>query len=315
MKAAFKYFFLFLLFMFAGAMLISIPVLLVIFSIYGKNALGDDPSQNIWFMSMIILAGDLLVLFMFWKKRYSRFHFGISTNSDETFNYKKLYLWATVGILGCMFLDIFVQNYVDFPDVDILETLTGMMKNPLGLLTICLTGPIAEEAVFRGAIERRLLEKDWNPWYAIVISALFFAVAHFNFAQGATAMAIGIFMGWVYYRTRNLWPCIVCHVVNNTIATVASVALPEEYESSMPLAVNIALLVFGIAMVALAVMQLAKLPKGTAPQPLPEVQPEYPLEATAGTPLVEGIEVSESVEDAVNDMPAADSKETQSVED
>ena len=133
MKAAFKYFFLFLLFMFAGAMLISIPVLIVIFSIFGKDALGDDPAQNVWFVSMIILAGDLLVLFMFWKKRYSRFHFGISTNTDETYNYKKLYLWASVGVLGCLLLNIFVQNYVDFPEVDFLETLTGMMKNPLGL--------------------------------------------------------------------------------------------------------------------------------------------------------------------------------------
>ena len=103
--------------------------------------------------------------------------------------------------------------------------------------------------------------------------------------------------------------------MNNTVATITSVALPEEYETSLPLEVNIALLVLGIVMIVLAVMQLAKLPKGVAPQPLPEVQPEYPLEATAGASLLESVEPSEPVEDAVDDMPVVDSEETQSVED
>ena len=127
------------------------------------------------------------------------------------------------------------------------------------MLSVCLIGPLAEEVLFRGAIERRLLEKNWNPWYAIVISALIFALAHFNFEQGFTATVIGIFMGWVYYRTRSIWPTVLIHVVNNTVASLVAISAPammmdENYK--LPLSIGIPVFVLSLVLIFLAAKKI-----------------------------------------------------------
>ena len=89
--------------------------------------------------------------------------------------------------------------------------------------------PIAEEIVFRGAIQHTLqvaLGKRY-PWIAIVISALIFGFIHFNLAQGVHAFVIGLFLGWMYYRTGSILPGFVFHWVNNSVAYLMFNLLPE----------------------------------------------------------------------------------------
>ena len=80
--------------------------------------------------------------------------------------------------------------------------------------------------MFRGAITHALLQQ-YNPTKAILISALLFGVFHINPAQILPAFLIGILLAWTYYKTGSLIPCILMHVLNNSLSVYLSIKYPE----------------------------------------------------------------------------------------
>ena len=288
MKAAFKYFIIWLLLTIATSVLVYI-IGSIVLSSTGHSVQGmEDLIDNAWIMSIALMAADIVLLLVFWKRRYTRFGFNYGYTYGEGFSTKKLFLWCGVGAIGCLIFNVMAEFYLPIPeDLDIFDSLMQMMTNPIGLISICLIGPWAEEVLFRGAIERRLLEKNWNPWFAIVISAIFFAVAHFNYSQGFTAIIIGIFMGWIYYRTRSIWPTVFIHALNNTTATVIALMSPEPMNAEAytpPMTIGLPLLVVGIILIAVTVIYIDKLTKDRTPIPAPVnevLPPPLPAEAIA----------------------------------
>ncbi len=241
-----------------------------------------------WYTAVSLLLCDLAVLLVFWMRKYTNFKFNFGYTYGENFSAKKLYLWAAVAAVGLLIFDLMAGFYLPIPeDPEIMETIGQMMTNPIGLLSICLVGPLAEEVILRGAVERRLLQKHWNPWFAIVISALLFAVIHLNWAQGFTATVIGIFMGWVYYRTRSIWPTVFIHVVNNTTATIVAWATPEtmaDESYAPPLSAGIPLIILGLIIIFVAAKYIAKLTADRTPIPVPTTEvlpPPLPAEYAA----------------------------------
>ena len=247
MKQALKYFFVYLGLSLLGAILFIFPAL--IFEIItNHDLLLSEGDLSLWAMAFIMIGSQILPLIVFWKKKWCDYSF------IKGVNYKKLILLMVVGWLGCVLIDACVQEYVPHFewDTDILSSIEGMSSNPLGIICVCVLAPLVEEGVFRGTIERKLLEKDWNPWWAIVISALMFSLMHMNLTQGIIALILGLFMGWVYYRSRNIWLCIFIHALNNTVSTVLSLALSDpDAMSSFSLPVNLVMLVAGAVLVYL----------------------------------------------------------------
>lgn len=140
--------------------------------------------------------------------------------------------YSTVLVFTSMFaLNIFVQW---FPLDNILENeFVGLSHTLLGAFTISLLAPLLEEVMFRGAIEGYMLRNLRSPWLAIVVSALIFGVFHMNPVQIVYATLLGIVFGWMYYRTGSLMSVIVGHVLNNTIATLMTLAIGTESETEL----------------------------------------------------------------------------------
>ncbi len=82
-----------------------------------------------------------------------------------------------------------------------------------------IVAPLCEEVLLRGVILRGLLT-SMSPKKAIIWSAFFFALIHFNPWQALPAFVIGLFLGWMYWKTKSIWPCIFIHFVNNLFAFI-----------------------------------------------------------------------------------------------
>ncbi|MBP5636320.1 MAG: CPBP family intramembrane metalloprotease [Bacteroidales bacterium] len=107
----------------------------------------------------------------------------------------------------------------------VMETMKQMTGGPLwsSFLVTALMAPFFEEWLCRGMILRGLLAGGkMKPVWAIVISALFFALIHMNPWQALNAFILGLLMGWIYYRTGSLWLTMLIHFVNNGTAVVLS---------------------------------------------------------------------------------------------
>ena len=128
--------------------------------------------------------------------------------------------WCVVAAFGAIIPSVWLQELMpELPNIA-EDTFDMIMRDRWGYISIGLLAPLAEELVFRGAILRSLLKWTSRPWVAITISSIFFAAAHLNPAQLPHAFLVGLLLGWMYYRTDSIVPCVVYHWVNNTVAYV-----------------------------------------------------------------------------------------------
>ena len=229
MKKALKYFGIWLLIQIVVGLVLIIPGVIIMLGLESALDFGHDIGLT-WLIAVCLFLINLVVLYEFWKRRYTNLSFLWSEKA------KRLYFWVIIASIGYIMADWHLAELLPFADWESedLETLSRLASNPIGLITASLVAPVVEEVVFRGAILRALLQKKWNPWIAIFISAAIFGIIHMNLTQGVSAFVVGIFMGWLFYRTRSIWPGVILHMMNNTISSMWDF-LPENTFSSIPL--------------------------------------------------------------------------------
>jgi len=86
-----------------------------------------------------------------------------------------------------------------------------------------------EEILFRGLVLKELLN-TLSPLAANIVTSLLFVAIHWPhwlwnrgltegvFADTAGVFLISLLLGWIYLRTKSVWPCIVAHTLNNVVA-------------------------------------------------------------------------------------------------
>ena len=187
------------------------PILIMIpCTIYLLVTTGDLDKVALTQMIMIPaqLAGQIMMGIYLWKAGY------IS---------KKKATWSPVSVpfLICSGLAILTAGFLVSALMGLLDWIPNIMEQSFdilqsgwgGILAIAIIGPVLEEILFRGAI--------------ILISALLFGVFHINPAQILPAFLIGILLAWTYYKTGSLIPCILMHVLNNSLSVYLSIKYPE----------------------------------------------------------------------------------------
>jgi|LakMenEpi03Aug12_release.lakeMendotaPanAssembly.Ray.scaffolds.fasta_scaffold246541_1 membrane protease YdiL (CAAX protease family) len=131
---------------------------------------------------------------------------------------------------------IAIQTGVILPIVNSLPMPEFMQKiflefeNQNGIfsfIAIVIAAPIIEELIFRGIILNGLLQR-YSPIKSIILSSILFGIVHLNPWQFISALIIGVFSGWVYYRTRKISLSILIHLVNNLVAFVGMYFMDAE---------------------------------------------------------------------------------------
>jgi hypothetical protein len=77
-------------------------------------------------------------------------------------------------------------------------------------LTACVAAPVFEEIIFRGFLLPSLT-RYMPVWGAIVASSLLFAIAHLSLSEVLPLATLGMVLGVVYSRSRNLLASMLLH--------------------------------------------------------------------------------------------------------
>lgn len=85
----------------------------------------------------------------------------------------------------------------------------------ISIISLSVFAPLFEELLFRGIIFRN--NEDMCQLFAIIVSGLAFGLWHMNYNQTVMASICGMFLCFIFIKTKSIVPCIVCHFVNNTI--------------------------------------------------------------------------------------------------
>lgn len=170
-----------------------------------------------------------------------------------------------------------------------MRMIQDMMLKPTGAglailaVLICVLPPLSEEALFRGYLQRRLLQR-WHPVAAIALSSALFAASHFDPVHILAVVPLGVWLGVVAWRSDSLWPSMLCHCAQNTLALFGT-RLTEGSNDSWGKGLDIPQLIFvvvagALTLWALIVMRRHPVPGRVVAVPLPP--PTAPVELASG---------------------------------
>lgn len=203
-------------------------------------------------LSEIMFAVSAVIVVHVRKK-----HIVYDTGMNKKINAKMVgwcFLVSFVSILGFgnltnVFLEIL--TYLGYSSV-----LGNVELNTFGqylgmLFSSCLVAGFVEELLFRGVIQSGF--KKWGMRISVGVSALIFMLMHGNAEQTVHQFIIGVIIGYVFYKTGNLWIGVLIHAFNNFIPVTQTYLLSFVPETTVAVETTTVQLSIGVILIDLVV--------------------------------------------------------------
>jgi uncharacterized protein len=138
--------------------------------------------------------------------------------------------WVITSIIGAIPVLMAIQSLVSnikLPDSVVageearhqtIEAFLNVRSLPEFLLTfftLAVLPGLSEELFFRGIMMRMAAKSSRKTVFAIILTALVFALFHFDYHGFLSIFLAGILLGYIYYLTGSLWLSIVAHMIHN----------------------------------------------------------------------------------------------------
>lgn len=204
---------------------------------YGTEQVVKITNEIMANMNYILLVSSILTILIFmliYKSRKKSLSEEILLKSTNGRNYViALLLGVSVWLFNIGFVNLLSEAGLfkgSFTALEETMSFIGVNNVFISILVVGIIAPFAEEFLFRGMIFKTL-SKSMSILSVIIIQGMLFGVYHMNLVQGLYATFLGILFGYVTFKTKSLWPAIIMHMVNNTVATIAPLILGESFET------------------------------------------------------------------------------------
>jgi membrane protease YdiL (CAAX protease family) len=142
-----------------------------------------------------------------------------------------LFFWAAQNLITVV---NFALNNVLPPPAWFWELFSKVFESDFGIygaiLKVVIIAPVIEEMIFRGVIMHGLM-RNYSKITAVFVSALMFALFHLNPWQFPATFVLGLLLGILMIRTRNIYLCILGHAINNGLVMI-SIQYWEQIQNS-----------------------------------------------------------------------------------
>lgn len=194
----------------------------IIVSIVHTQVRVDRPSKP----ELALIVGTAVGCFVIWwgwRKTGARFRSVFPLSRIRTVLLIPVFLTVIGGGIVISEIDNLVRTILPVPEslVQALSIVGGDTSSIFLILGPVLSASVLEEGLFRGLILYGFL-RNYPLNKALVCSALLFGFLHMNPWQFVGSFIMGIVFGWWFTRTQSLWPCLVGHSLNNSIAAIFS---------------------------------------------------------------------------------------------
>jgi membrane protease YdiL (CAAX protease family) len=143
-----------------------------------------------------------------------------------------IFLWAEQNLIDRV--NFVVNNLLPAPEW-FWELFNKIFESDYGIygaiLKVAIMAPIIEEMIFRGVIMHGLM-RNYSKFTAVFVSALLFALFHLNPWQFPATFILGLVLGTLMLRTRNIYLCILGHATNNGLVLISMVYFDQIQKTS-----------------------------------------------------------------------------------
>ncbi|MFW5988258.1 MAG: CPBP family intramembrane glutamic endopeptidase [bacterium] len=185
----------------------------------------------------IIIGGIIL------HKRETTFWQILCQNRDRL-KFKLLLILAVTTLLFIFFSSLttsFIMIIFDLSEsfAQQAEEMGDIARGFSGFLLVLIAAPLAEEFIFMGLFLEGIASKH-SAKVSIFATALMFSIYHLNPLQMLHTFVLGLFLAYLYLKTRSLLLCIYVHFFNNLIPfLISQLELPEGYAQEAETALSI----------------------------------------------------------------------------
>ena len=176
------------------------------------------------------------------------------------------FLWAAHNLIGEV--NFWLDKALP-PPPWFWEMFSKIFENDYGIygaiLKVVIMAPVIEELIFRGVIMHGLM-RNYSKFTAVFVSALMFALFHLNPWQFPATFILGIVLGILMLRTRNIYLCILGHAINNGLVLISIeywdvIQKTSFFQSSKSNQLLISVLIATAALVLIFLLSIQRKPK------------------------------------------------------
>ncbi|NLX92379.1 MAG: CPBP family intramembrane metalloprotease [Clostridiales bacterium] len=209
---------------------------------YNNNELFQTAFSSVYSIICVFLPFFVVALFMDDKRRGETLLFG-----------KPYSLWLMIIAVPAGFMFCMAGNYATNALVTVMESFGVTLSAPENLVPSSVLGQVMfviqiafvpaliEEFALRGVVMQPL--RKYGDRFAIVMSALVFALMHGNMIQAPFAFIAGLAIGYFVIATGSIWTGVLIHFVNNLFSALlnllnanSSLSLDTAYAAVMTVA-------------------------------------------------------------------------------
>lgn len=120
----------------------------------------------------------------------------------------------------------FAEGWLRGSESLMMEQMQGFLQMESGLdfirvfFIMAVLPAVAEETLFRGAIQPVLIKGVGNRHLAIWITAVLFGLLHQQFNAFLSIMALGAVLGYLREWSGSLWVPVIMHLLNNGLIVI-----------------------------------------------------------------------------------------------
>jgi Predicted metal-dependent membrane protease len=119
------------------------------------------------------------------------------------------------------------------PNNELLDYITK--GSPIvALLFLAAYAPFTEEILLRGVFQGAYLKRI--GFFAVVLTAMVFGLMHADLLSSINGVIAGVFLCYIFYKTRSIWCTIVFHATFNTLGYTMA---PDNYVLNLPWTLNL----------------------------------------------------------------------------
>lgn len=104
--------------------------------------------------------------------------------------------------------------------VQVLSNLKSWPEFFIAIIIMAFIPALFEEIFFRGTLQNLLERWLKAPLLAVLVTSVIFSLIHMSVFLFLSRVVLGLVLGLMYQRSRNLWVNIIAHFLNNTVAVI-----------------------------------------------------------------------------------------------
>ena len=166
---------------------------------------------------LIYFRGQLHVIGLGKVKKWRRLVFTVIGSSVLLLAIGEVALW--INTLAHIATQSYRENTISNAFVSAKHIGYGALALQMTITSVI--APIGEELIFRGVLQT-YLQKRWPRGVGIAFSALCFALFHADIDLALPLFLVGVVLGFTYLWSGRLYSSMAVHIVNNAIASIAS---------------------------------------------------------------------------------------------